>query len=80
MSPLGFVANSGHEGRGYTDTEKIDSLGSGNPDPSAAPGSPSISSCFFACSVVAAALVAAVASGDKPRGYAELFVVRSYFP
>jgi len=26
LSPLGFVANSGHEGRGYTDTEKIDSL------------------------------------------------------
>jgi len=28
LSPLTFIANSGHEGRGYTDTEKIDSRGS----------------------------------------------------
>jgi len=30
LSALGFVANSGHEGRGYPDTEKIDSLERGN--------------------------------------------------
>jgi len=30
LSPLGLVANSGHEGRGYTDTEKVDSPESGN--------------------------------------------------
>jgi len=26
LSPLTFVADSGHEGRGYADTEKIDGL------------------------------------------------------